>query len=101
MDSVFIWRHKGNRNSAKLLRIFSSNKKDENIISANRAAANEIKVQSAEEDTKIEFTDENLKKYMQENYDKNGDGKITAKDVAEITEIKIPYIKEEAIDLKE
>ena len=78
----------------------SSNKKDENIISANRAAANEIKVQSAEEDTKIEFTDENLKKYMQENYDKNGDGKITAKDVAEITEIKIPYIKEEAIDLK-
>ena len=38
---------------------------------------------------------------MQENYDKNGDGKITAKDVAEITEIKIPYIKEEAIDLKE
>ena len=78
----------------------SSNKKDENIISANRAAANEIKVQSAEEDTEIEFTDENLKKYMQENYDKNRDGKITAKDVAEITEIKIPYIKEEAIDLK-
>ncbi len=33
---------------------------------------------------------------MQENYDKNGDGKITTKDVAEITEIKIPYIKEKS-----
>ena len=101
----------------------SSNKKDENKADTNKtvskeesaqkeseeiqksvqvqqAAENGIKVQSSEEDTEIEFVDANLKKYMQENYDKNGDGKITTKDVAEITEIKIPYIKEKAIDLQ-
>lgn len=48
----------------------------------------------------VQFKNEDLKKYILDNYDFDKDGKITKYDMAQITELNIQYINQsEIIDL--
>ena len=45
-----------------------------------------------DKENEVEFTDSKLKEYLLENYDADKDGKITEFDMAQITELEMPYI---------
>lgn len=58
-------------------------------------------VKSADSTTEVEFTSEDLKQYLLQNYDVDGDKKITSYDMVQITELTIPYMENvELIDLQ-
>ena len=73
----------------------NKNNKNIEIKEENIEAENE-----EDNEEEINFSSETLKKYLLENYDANNDGKITKFDMEKITELEIPYLGEEIIDLK-
>ena len=63
----------------------------ENVEANSKVRAITKSSTNSETDEEVVFADDKLKGYLLENYDANEDGKITQSDMAQITELEIPF----------